>query len=155
MPHQPDYYRQFLIYEGRYWGIYLYVDKSFTCYLGRIYILSRRNEDTGKYVPADIDDLSIEEFFELYSLRASAKKILTSLFNPDLFNWEELQNVTNHPHGHLTPRYSKSRKFNGQIWIDELWGKPSRPCVIRRTASKKEKIALLEVLRDAFKKELS
>lgn len=148
-----EYYKSFLIHKGSFWNIYLYVDKPFTCYLGRIYIWSRRDEEAGELVDVDIDSLPAEEVAELYELRTISKRILYKLFQPDRFNWAELTNIATHPHGHLIPRYSKSQEFNGETWIDKRWGKNAWPYKIDRIASEGEKRALLEVLKEAFNEE--
>lgn len=106
-------YSPYRIRTFTHWEIYVHASQA---YLGRVYIWSRR--------PALVDlfDTQPEEWSELHQIANALKKVLSELFQPDLYNWCALGNLTSQCHVHLIPRYRSTRQFAGQTFTDDRWG---------------------------------
>jgi diadenosine tetraphosphate (Ap4A) HIT family hydrolase len=111
-------HEQLKIKEFKYWDLYLHQNQ---CYLGRSVIWLKREGVT------DLMELPVEEQTELFVIGKQVKEVLTKLFQPDLFNWASLGNITNHLHLHVIPRYKRVRNFDGTDFIDERWGQNYSP----------------------------
>lgn len=111
-------YKKLLIKEYKYWEVYLNENQ---CYLGKVYIWAKRKD------ALDFFDMTKEEIEEYFKIGKELKTALKKLFNPDLYNYATLANVTPHLHTHLIPRYSSIREFSGIIFKDERWGENYAP----------------------------
>ena len=111
-------YEKYLIKEYEHWKVYLHDNQ---CYLGRIYVWAKRKE------ALDFFDMTEEEIEEYFKVGKELKKVLSKLFQPDLFNYATLANVAAHLHTHIIPRYKSKREFLGTIFNDENWGQNYAP----------------------------
>jgi len=71
----------------------------------------------------DFFDMTNQELDEYMKIGKLIKKTLEKLFQPDMFNYATLGNVTPHLHTHIIPWYKTSRIFNGTAFVDENYGK--------------------------------
>lgn len=62
-----------------------------------------------------------EELLELHDIQKELERTLTTLFQPDRFNYIQMGNVVTHLHLHLVPRYSNPRSFAGKQWEDRAF----------------------------------
>ncbi len=106
-------YQKFLIKEFENWNAYLHQNQN---YLGRFYLWAKREDILDPF------DMHIDENREYLSAGRMLKKSLEELFQPDMFNYATLGNVTRHLHTHIIPRYKDVRIFGGIIFRDENWG---------------------------------
>ena len=90
-------------------------------YLGRIVIWAKREDDV------DMIDMSEEEREEFFEIGKKVKKVLKTLFQPDRMNYANLQNIANHLHVHIIPRYRAVRFYQGMSFVDENFGKNYAP----------------------------
>lgn len=106
------------------------------------YIILARREGVQR-----ISELHDTELIELKQVMREIESTLESIeiFKPDRFNYEQLGNELHHLHFHGIPRYSTTRIFDGEEWIDENWGKPPKWPIEDRSDEFVEKIA--EVIR--------
>lgn len=111
-------YEKFKIEEYEHWSVYLFENQS---YLGRCYIWSHRR---GLVDFMDTNEMERAEFFRIGT---ELKKALHELFQPNLFNWASLGNISNQCHIHVVPRYQTPRQFKGEKFIDHQWGKNWSP----------------------------
>ncbi|MBU3913199.1 MAG: HIT domain-containing protein [Nanoarchaeota archaeon] len=111
-------YKKLLIKEYDYWEVYLNENQ---CYLGKVYIWAKRKD------ALDFFDMTDEEKEEYFKIGKKLKKVFKKLFNPDLYNYATLANVTPHLHTHVIPRYKDKRELFGTTFIDERWGKNYAP----------------------------
>ena len=84
-------------------------------YLGKVMLVLIRHE-------TDVTSLKEAEQVEFWRLLASVRKALSTLFQPDHFNYAFLMNGDRHVHFHVIPRYSTSREFAGLTFTDGQLG---------------------------------
>jgi len=108
-----DDFSKFLIKKYKYWEIYIHENQ---CYLGRCVVWCKRDN------ALDLTDATGAEQQELFLVLHELKKAMTKAFAPDWFNYAFLGNCTRHLHGHLIPRYTKSKTFMDVVFKDELYG---------------------------------
>lgn len=111
-------YERLLIKDYNYWKVYLFENQ---CYLGRTYIWAKREN------ALDFFDMTKDEQEEYFRVGMELKKALQKLFNPDLYNYATLANVTPHLHTHIIPRYTSIRQFGGIEFEDKRWGQNYAP----------------------------
>jgi diadenosine tetraphosphate (Ap4A) HIT family hydrolase len=116
-PHVDKYVR-FKIKAFDHWTVYL---NESQCYLGRVYIWAREPE------LVDLMDITDKEQKELFEIGRKLKGALDALYEPDLFNWAALGNITPHCHVHVIPRYASRRERYGMTFVDDRWGKNYTP----------------------------
>jgi diadenosine tetraphosphate (Ap4A) HIT family hydrolase len=80
-------------------------------YLGKVMLVLLRHE-------TDVTSLTEAEQVEFCQLLAMVRKALSTLFQPDHFNYAFLMNGDHHVHFHVIPRYATSREFAGLIFTD-------------------------------------
>ncbi|MCK9150342.1 HIT family protein [Methanobacterium alcaliphilum] len=112
------------IYEFDKWILYLAPSQRYfgTCVLA----LKRQCRD--------LMDLNQSEWLEFGEIVKLLEESLTSLFQPDLFNWSCFKNSafrSDNPepeiHWHLMPRYKNPVTFNGTIFEDPDFGYIPQP----------------------------
>ncbi|MEK7117408.1 MAG: HIT domain-containing protein [Patescibacteria group bacterium] len=106
-------YSQNLIKDYKYWNVYIHENQDA---LGRLYVWCKRGDTL------ELPDATEEEQKELFVILREMKEVLKKTFNPDMFNYSFLGNVTYHLHGHIIPRYSRLVEFNGQTFVDINYG---------------------------------
>jgi len=111
-------YEKFKIAEYTHWTLYLNENQY---YLGRVYIWSKRSG------LVDLMDLTEDEQKELFEIAREVKKALIKLFQPDMFNWASLGNLSSQCHLHVIPRYKDGRTIEYVTFKDENWGKNYAP----------------------------
>ena len=130
-----------LIKEYKHWKVFLYENQ---CYLGRMYIWAKRQD------ALDFFDMTEDEKEEYFSIGRQLKQAMGKLFQPDLYNYTTMANVTPHLHTHFVPRYSSEREFAGMTFLDKRWGKNYNPIDKEFKAPK----AVLVEIRDAIRGQL-
>jgi diadenosine tetraphosphate (Ap4A) HIT family hydrolase len=70
----------------------------------------------------DVTSLTESEQVEFWQLLALVHKALSTLFQPDHFNYAFLMNGDPHVHFHVIPRYATSREFAHLIFTDSQLG---------------------------------
>ncbi len=93
--------------------------------LGRVYFVLKRHE-------TDIAQLTVEEQASLWRQVAAVKAGLSTLFEPDHFNYMFLMNLVGHAHFHIYPRYAGPRTFAGLTFTDPHFGGHYDPAAERR-----------------------
>lgn len=106
-------YEKLLIKRYKFWEVYLHENQ---CYLGRVYIWAIRKD------ALEFFDMTEEEENEYFKIGRELKETLKILFNPDLYNYATLANVSIHLHTHFIPRYKEKRELFGFEFKDEKWG---------------------------------
>jgi diadenosine tetraphosphate (Ap4A) HIT family hydrolase len=101
-----------------HWTLYLHENQ---CYLGRTYLWANRLD------AVDFIETTWDEQNEFFKIATELKSVLNQLFNPDIYNYSSLGNISNHLHLHIIPRYSDIRKFKEFTFIDKQWGKNYSP----------------------------
>ena len=134
-------FQKFMIKEYGHWSVYLHKNQYF---LGRVYIWAKRED------AVDLMQMTAEEREELFDIGRAVNKALSELFQPDLMNYAALGNISTHLHLHVIPRYSSSRNFAGQTFVDERWGKNYAPYNYDFETHEN----VLAKIRDALKKKL-
>ena len=76
------------------------------------------------------------------------KNVLENVFQPDLFNYASLGNVTPHLHVHIIPRYRTLRLFENQTFIDKRWGENFAPYDPNFVISPHVRLRLKQVIRE-------
>lgn len=111
-------FKENMIAEYTYWKLMLHPNQS---YLGWSVIWCKRADaiDLMHATPAEKD--------ELFEIGEQLQTGLDTLFQPDLYNYAALGNVTPHLHVHFIPRYRTPREFSGQTFNDERWGQNHAP----------------------------
>lgn len=107
-----------LVSDFRLWKVFLHESQF---YLGRCYIWAKREG------LVDLMDARPDEREELFLVGHVMKTALSSLFQPNLFNWASLGNISSHCHLHLIPRYREPRNFAGLQFVDTRWGQNYAP----------------------------
>jgi diadenosine tetraphosphate (Ap4A) HIT family hydrolase len=59
---------------------------------------------------------------EYFSIGKELKSAFKKCFNPDLYNYATLANISPHLHTHVIPRYAFPRNFAGRVFTDLNWG---------------------------------
>jgi len=111
-------YEKWLIKDYEHWGVYLHENQY---YLGRCYIWAKREN------ALDFFDMSQEEQEEYFNIGRELKDVLNNLFNPDLYNYATLANVSPHLHTHVIPRYKDKRELSEITFVDGRWSKNYAP----------------------------
>ena len=106
-------FEDLLLGESGHWKVFLHKNQH---YLGRSYVWAKGEEVT------DLLDITPDERNDLFGISERVKKALTEIFNPDLFNYASLGNISSHLHLHIIPRYKTPREFGGQTFVDFNWG---------------------------------
>ena len=101
------------ILSGNFWDVFLHQDQTA---LGRLYFWYKDEAYDLLVVPK-------EALIEFHELGNKIKSALLSAFQPDLYNYLSLNNVTSHLHIHVIPRYSKKRELFGLVFEDASFGK--------------------------------
>ena len=113
-----------------------------TLYVGNHWIASLRNADqtllgtsfiTARRHVHELDDLNIDEEFELIVIRNALIKVIRREFQPITFNFSCLKNygvqgdgateADPHTHWHLKPRYKQPVTVNGEEFVDPMPGR--------------------------------
>lgn len=105
------------IKDYKYWSVFLNENQT---YLGRCVVWCNREN------ALDLTDATVEEREELFEILNQMRRALQKAFKADWFNYAFLGNGTRHLHCHLVPRYASLRKFAGEVFKDERWGKSYR-----------------------------
>ena len=113
----PLKFKKFDIKEYNFWKVRLHKNQY---YLGRCMVSLRRHLE-------DLFDINEEEKMELFEIVKNLRTGLKKSFNPNLFNYSSLGNITRHVHLHLIPRYKKEKVFSGIKFKDERWGENPSP----------------------------
>lgn len=113
-----DPYAKYKIKEYQYWAVYLHQSQYF---LGRVYIWSKRKGFVG------LQHATLEEWQELQVVLREVERVLSEIWQPDLFNEASLGNLTAQCHMHIIPRYRLARVFQGEMFRDERWGQNYAP----------------------------
>lgn len=108
-----DYSKQ-LIKDYKYWTLGVHSNQG---YLGRCVVWCKRQDAT------DLTDATIDEQKELFIILNELKIALNRAFSPDWFNYSFLGNEVPHLHGHIVPRYYKTKTFLNTEFEDKLFGK--------------------------------
>ena len=111
-------FEHLFIRDFKHWFVQLHENQ---CYLGRLIIAAKREEDI------DLLEMSLDERDEFFDIGKKVKTALSGLFQPDRLNYANLQNIWNHLHVHVIPRYASPRTFEGITFHDERWGKNYAP----------------------------
>ena len=126
-----DDYERFLIGCGfEHWKVYLHMHQQ---YLGRVYAAAKRPDASGFCRMASEDRfrsraMQPDERAELFEkVMPEIQEALCKLWQPDKFNYAELENEWEHLHLHLIPRYKAPREFGGIVFVDSQWGKNYAP----------------------------
>ncbi len=69
-------------------------------------------------------DITENEGADLSSATKIIENTLTSAFSFDKINYLMLMMIDEHVHFHVIPRYSNTKEFNGENWVDNNWPKP-------------------------------
>jgi len=104
---------ELVLKEYKYWSLVL-AESQFI--IGWSHAILKRHVEK-------FEELTDKELIELKQIIKELKTALKKTFNPDWFNVMQLGNMTKHIHFQLVPRYSKSRKFDGRVFVDEDYGK--------------------------------
>lgn len=95
-----------------YWQVIINHNQD---YLGKVMLVLLRHE-------IDVTSLMEAEQVEFWQLLASVRRAVSTLFQPDHYNYAFLMNGDRHVHFHVIPRYSISREFSGLIFTDGQLG---------------------------------
>ncbi len=106
-------YSQNIVKDYQYWIWLVHTNQG---YLGRSVLWCKRED------ALDLTDATKEEQEELFQILPEMKNALEKTFQADWMNYAFLGNETRHLHGHIVPRYSSERVFEGVKFIDEEWG---------------------------------
>lgn len=106
-------YSQNIVKEYTYWTWLVHTNQG---YLGRSVVWCKRED------ALDLMDATLEERIELFVILLEIKNTLEKSFDADWMNYAFLGNETRHLHGHIVPRYSSERIFNGKRFTDPEWG---------------------------------
>lgn len=108
-----DKFLQNKIADFEDWSIYVHENQG---YLGRCVVWCRRSE------VRSITELKYEEWNSLRGALFRLEQALVRVFMPNWLNFAFLGNIVPHCHGHVIPRYSQPKHFEGMIFRDDRWG---------------------------------
>lgn len=107
------------IFETKYWAISLSPNQG---YLGRCYVTLKEHK-------ADMADLTNNEWLEFADIVKRLEGGVRDAFGAKLFNWGCLMNnafqltpALPHVHWHVRPRYENSVNFEGEDFVDPMFG---------------------------------
>ncbi len=106
-------FNELKILGGKYWDVFLHRDQTA---IGRLYFWYKQEA-------GDLLDTPKEALAEFHKLGNKLKSTLNKQFKPDMFNYLSLNNITEHLHIHIIPRYSKKIELFGLIFEDISFGK--------------------------------
>ena len=106
-------YSQNVVKDYTYWTWLVHTNQG---YLGRSVLWCKREN------ALDLMDATSEERAELFAILSEMKKTLEEAFDVSWMNYAFLGNETRHLHGHVIPRYSSERIFEGQKFTDKEYG---------------------------------
>jgi diadenosine tetraphosphate (Ap4A) HIT family hydrolase len=106
-------YSKNIIKDCQYWTVLVHTNQG---YLGRCVVWCKREN------AQDLTEATKEERDELFAILSNLKKAIERAFRPDWMNYAFLGNELQHLHGHVIPRYSAEREFEGVRFRDERWG---------------------------------
>ena len=95
-----------------YWQVIINHNQD---YLGKVMLVLVRHE-------TDVTSLTEAEQVEFWQLLTVVRKALSTLFQPDHFNYAFLMNGDRHVHFHVIPRYATAREFADLIFTDGQLG---------------------------------
>jgi diadenosine tetraphosphate (Ap4A) HIT family hydrolase len=107
-----------ILLETPGWTWSLFPNQS---YLGRVQLTLRRQCD------GSLAKLTDDEWTDLRRCFQAYERLLSTLFQPDRFNYEQLGNVWTQVHVHAIPRYSGAREWQGITIQDSRWGNHPLP----------------------------
>ncbi len=107
-----------ILLETPGWTWSLFPNQS---YLGRVQLTLRRQCD------GSLARLTDDEWTDLRRCLQAYERLLSSLFQPDRFNYEQLGNVWTQVHVHAIPRYSGAREWQGITVQDSRCGNHPLP----------------------------
>lgn len=117
-----------LIYETKYWQIYLAPSQR---YFGTCVVVLKRHS-------GNLRELKSEEWADFSEIVQKLENTLNKLFNPDVFNWSCFMNSayrTDPPdpevHWHFIPRYKDKIEFQGITFKDPDFGYIPRPIELK------------------------
>ncbi len=128
------------ILSGHYWDVFLHQDQTA---LGRLYFWYKEEA-------SDLLDIPHEALIEFYEMGNRVKSALTKTFNPDLYNYLSLNNVTKHLHIHLIPRYSRKIRLFGFVFDDFSFGR-AYECATNFHVNEETLVKIKEKIKEALK----
>lgn|SRR3989344_339694 len=134
-------YEHLKVAEFDHWSLYVHGSQY---YLGRVYLWAKRTD------VVDLMDALPEEREEFFSVGTRVRDALQELFQPDLFNYAALANVSAHMHVHVIPRYKTLRTFEGITFTDHNWGKNYAPYDTKFKIPEEKLILLAARIRDTL-----
>lgn len=137
--------QKYLIKEYKHWLLSLSFSQG---YLGRAVVWAKRAD------ALELADATDEELRELREILSAYRRTLQQLFHTDWMNFAFLGNVDRHLHGHIIPRYSGERVFEGVTFSDPQWGRHYDPSRVSAIESPEDNPDLLVALRDALRQGL-
>lgn len=107
------------LFETDKWTISLSPDQG---YLARCYVTLKEHK-------ADMADLTNDEWLEFAGIVKKLESAIVDTFGATLFNWGCLMNNAfqvspslPHVHWHVRPRYQEAVQFEGEEFVDPLFG---------------------------------
>lgn len=137
--------KKYLLREYQHWHLSLSVSQG---YLGRAVVWAKRQD------ALELADATDAEMIELKSILAAYRSTMRNLFRADWMNFVFLGNVDRHLHGHIIPRYSGDRSFEGVTFTDPQWGSHYDPGRITPVGAAQSTPQMLEKLRRAIQEAL-
>ncbi|WP_102127308.1 HIT family protein [Deinococcus planocerae] len=131
-----------IIAEGEHWRVVLNRNQNL---LGKLMLVLRRHEER-------VSELRPDEWAELHLDMRRTERALTTLLQPDHFNFLFLRNQDRHVHLHVVPRYAAVRLFQSLAFEDPDY--PAHyavPSPVRYLADERQE-ALAAALREAYER---
>lgn len=91
-----------------YWQVIVNQNQD---YLGKVMLVLIRHE-------TDVTSLNGAEQVEFWQLLSAVHRALSSILQPDHYNYAFLMNGDRHVHFHVIPRYASSREFSSLTFSD-------------------------------------
>lgn len=130
--------QKYLLREYTHWLLSLSFSQG---YLGRAVVWAKRAD------ALELADATDEELHELRDILASYRTVMKTVFQADWMNFAFLGNADRHLHGHIIPRYSGGRMFEGVTFSDPQWGRHYDPTRVTAINSPEDNPQLLDALR--------
>ena len=120
--HHPKYPNQIILKESKYWNVVLWENQ---------YYLGRASIELKDMAKRQLSEISDEEAKELFYLIKWYEHSLIEALGTTHFNWTCLMNNsykkkninnTESLHLHVWPRYENKVEFEGEVFIDEVFG---------------------------------